>query len=115
MRQVNLREDVIWKFRVNELCDRELFVSVDRDEDALRETNETGLRLGPAARFRVQTRAAQQPAPVASQSQCWSQIGRLWVDSFKIKFDSHIPSSSLPAQSFFKSFEEMLADGTMKR
>ena len=36
------------------------------------------------------------------------------MESFKIKFGSHIPSSSLLAQSFFESFEEVLANSTMK-
>ena len=51
LRQVNLHEDVIWKFRVSELCDRELFVSIDRDEDALRETMKSDFGLDPQQGF----------------------------------------------------------------
>ena len=61
MRQVNLREDVIWKFRVNELCDRELFVSVDRDEDALRETMKPDFGLDPQQGFAYKRELRSSP------------------------------------------------------
>ena len=44
LRQVNLHEDVVGKFRVNELCDREIFVAIDTDESALRD-HENGGRV----------------------------------------------------------------------
>ena len=47
LRQGNIREEVIWKFRINTLCDRDLFVSIDRDEDALRKTLEKDFGLDP--------------------------------------------------------------------
>ena len=36
------------------------------------------------------------------------------MDYFKNKFGSRIPTSSLPAQSYYESFEEMTANGTLK-
>ena len=48
LRQANLHEDLIWKSRINELCDRELFVAIDRDE--------VRLRTGPRKGVRAQTR-----------------------------------------------------------
>ena len=126
VRQVNLHEDVIWKFRVNELCDQELFVSIDKDEDALRETMKADIGLDPQQGFaykrelakvlkawniaKVQSEASAHGVPITMLEPDWASL----MDSFKLKFGSHIPSSSLPGQSFFESFEEMLANGTMK-
>ena len=36
------------------------------------------------------------------------------MDTFKNRYGGHIPSSALLAQSYFESFEEMLANGTLK-
>ena len=36
------------------------------------------------------------------------------MDAFKNKKGGHIPSSALPSQSYFDSFAEMLANGTLK-
>ena len=51
LRQVNVREEVIWKFQINGLCDRDLFVSIDRNEDALRTTMEKDFGLDPEKGF----------------------------------------------------------------
>ena len=132
--QVNLHEDVIWKFRINELCDRELFVAIDRDEDALRATMKSDFGLDPEKGFahkrevakvvkawntakiqsdvKVKADAAARAhgAPVGMLEPDWASL----MDAFKNKFGSHIPPSALPAQSYFESFEEMLANGTLK-
>ena len=134
LRQVNLHEDVIWKFRINELCDRELFVAIDRDEDALRATMKSDFGLDPEKGFahkrevakvvkawntakiqsevKVKADAAARAhgAPVGMLEPDWASL----MDAFKNKFGSHIPPSALPAQSYFESFEEMLANGTLK-
>ena len=134
LRQVDLHEDVIWKFRVNELCDQELFVSIDKDEDALRETMKSDFGLDPQqgfayrrelakvlkawniakvqseAKVKADAAARAHGVPITMLEPDWASL----MDSFKLKFGSHIPSSSLPRQSLFESFEEMLANGTMK-
>ena len=51
LRQVHVREEVMWKFRINGLCDRDLFVSIDRNEDALRTTMEKDFGLDPVKGF----------------------------------------------------------------
>ena len=51
LRQVNLHDDVIWKFRINELCDREICVTIDTDESALRENMKTDFGLDPTKGF----------------------------------------------------------------
>ena len=134
LRQVNLHEDVIWKFRVIELCGRELSVSIDRDEDALRETMKSDFGLDPLqdfvykrelakvlkawniakvqseAKVKADAAARAHGVPTTMLEPDWASF----MDSFKIKFGSHISSSSPPAQSFSESSEEMLANGTMK-
>ena len=119
---------------MNELCDRELFVSIDKDEDVLRETMKSDFGLDPQRGFaytrelakvlmawniaRVQSEAKVKAfaaarahgVPTTMLEPDWASLR----DPFKLKFGSHIPSSSWPGRSFFESFEEMLANGTMK-
>ena len=111
-----------------------LFVSIYRDEEAHRETMKSDFGLDPQQGFaynreqanvikawniaKVQSEAKEKAdaaarahgVPITMLEPDWASL----MDSFRIKFGSHIPSSSLPAQSFFESFEEMLANGTME-
>ena len=120
LRQVSLHKDVIWKFRVNELCDRELFVAIDRDEDALRATMKSDFFLDPqqgpahkrerakvvkAWNWRSQgegrCRGTRPRSPTTMLEPDWASL----MDSFKTKLGSHIPPSASPAQSFFESLK----------
>ena len=48
--------------------------------------------------------------PISLLEPNWASL----MNAFKNKYGSHIPANALPAQSFFESFEEMLANGTLK-
>ena len=131
LRQANLHEDVIWKFRINELCDRELFVAIDRDEDGLRSTMKSDFGLDQEKGFAQKREVAKvvkawNMAKVQSEVKVKADAAARahgvpitmlepdWALLFKNKYGSHIPTSALPAQSFFESFEEMVANGTLK-
>ena len=105
-------------------------MAIDRDEDALRATMKSDFGLNPDIGFahkrevakvvkawkmskvqsdvKVKADAAARAhgVPIAMLEPDWASL----MDSFKNKFGSHIPTSSLPAQSYFESFEEMLAN-----
>ena len=48
--------------------------------------------------------------PISLLEPEWASL----MNAFKNKYGSHSPANALPAQSFFESFEEMLANGTSK-
>ena len=62
------------------------------------------------AKLKADAAAHAHGVPITMLEPDWASL----MDSFKVKCVSHIPSSSLPTQSCFESFEEMLAKGTMK-
>ena len=116
------------------MCDRELFVAIDRDGDALRATMEKDFGLDPEKGFSYKREVAKiakawriakfqsdvklkagaaaraHGVPTTMLEPDWASL----MDAFKNKYGRHIPANALPAQTFFESFEEMLANGTLK-
>ena len=134
LRCVNLCEQLITAFRVQEITDRELFVALDTSEESLRETckeafgidtskgfahkRELGkiIKAGCNAKVHCDTKlkldavARSHGKPLSMLCADWEAL-RL---TFKTKFVTHLHDTVLPAQSYFEGFEERLANGQLR-
>ena len=134
LREVNLNEELIMAFRVQEIHDRGLFVALDTSEEGLRKTAEEAFGVDPAKGFihkrelakivkawqtakvqnetkvRVDAVARAHGEPVTMLHPDWVSL----MTKFKKQFGQHWHDNALPAQSYFELFEERLAEGCMQ-
>ena len=61
-------------------------------------------------KMKADAAARAHGVPISLLEPDWASL----MNAFKNKYGSHIPANALPAESFFESFEEMLANGTLK-
>ena len=93
LREVNLNEELIMAFRVQEIIDRGLFVALDTSEEGLRKTAEEAFG-----------------EPVQMLHPDWVSL----MTKFKKQYGLHWHDDSLPSQSYFELFEERLAEGCLQ-
>ena len=134
LRSVNLCEQLITAFRVQEITDRELFVALDTSEETLRETCKEAFGIDASKGFahkrelgkiikawnnakvhsdtklKLDAVARSHGEPVSMLCADWEAL----MLTFNTKFGSHLPDTVLPAQSYFEGFEERLANGQLR-
>ena len=134
LREVNLNEELIMAFRVQEIIDRVLFVALDTSEEGLRKTAEEAFGVDPAKGFvhkrelakivkawhtakvqnetkvRVDAVARAHGEPVQMLHLDWVSL----MTKFKKQYGQHWHDDSLTSQSYFELFEERLAEGCLQ-
>ena len=136
LRSVNLLcEQLITAFKVQEITDRELLVALDTSEESLRETFKEAFEIDTSkgfahkrelgkiikawnnakvhsnTRLKLDAVARSHGEPVSVIRADWEAL----AVSFKAKFGTHLHDTALPAQSYFKGFEELLANSPTPR
>ena len=133
-RSVNLCEQLITAFRVQEITDRELFVALDTSEESLRDTCKEAFGIDPSKGFahkrelgkvievwknakvhsetklKIDAVARSHGEPVSMLSSDWESL----MTTFKSKYGANIHDTLLPSQSYFEGFEERLASGQLR-
>ena len=134
LRSVNLCEQLITAFRVQEITDRELFVALDTSEESLRDTCKEAFGIDPSKGFahkrelgkvikawnnakvhsetklKIDAVARSHGEPVSMLSSDWESL----MTTFKSKYGANIHDTLLPSQSYFEGFEERLASGQLR-
>ena len=132
LRAVDLSEELIMILRIRNVLDREIFSSIETNEEKFRDTMVSAcgidtsnfdhkievaklVKAWRSASLQAETKAkvdAIQKAhgePVQMLSEDWASLMR----QFKEKFGRHIHSSKLPAQSYYESFQEKQPEGSL--
>ena len=134
LRSGNIHEDVIMACRVQDILDREVFVSLHHTVEGFKEAVTAGLGIDPAVGFshsremakmvkawnsaKVQAEVKTKVDAVAkAHGEPISMLKCDWI-SLRTRFgDQHgdnVHESRLPAQSYFENFEEALSDGSLE-
>ena len=132
LRQAEVCEDVIMAIRLQEITSRQLFVALDRTEEGFCDTCKEAFHVDPSLGFKHKrelgrlvmvwnTAKVQRDTKVQIEAvhkahgEPISMVTADWVSllrTFRAKYGNNIHPSRLPAQTYFESFEERLADGT---
>ena len=134
LRSVNLCEELIGAFRVQEVTDRELFVALDTSEESLRDTckeafgvdstkgftykRELGkiikawsnAKVHSDTKLKIDAVARSHGEPVSMLCADWESL----MVTFKNKYGTHLHDTVLPSQSYYEAFEERLANGQFR-
>ena len=134
LRSVNLCEQLITAFRVQEMTDRELFIALDTSEESLRDTCKDAFGIDPSKGFahkrelgkvikawnnakvhsetklKIDAVARSHGEPVSMLSSDWESL----MTTFKSKYGATIHDTLLTSQSYFEGFEERLACGQLR-
>ena len=120
MRQCDVKEAIIEAFKVRGIAERLLFVALDDTVDGLR--NSCRKALGTDATSSINSNIAAKTKrkidaiprahgePVQMLEGDWANL----IRAIKIKYGKQIHPSRLPAQSYYKAYEEKLANTTWK-
>ena len=133
LRSSNVHEDVINALRMEEISDREMFISLDPTEEGLAKSARDAFGIDPDQNFahkkelaklkktwsqaKLQSEAKQKVDAVArAHGEPITMLACDWVSSknqFKSKYGMQIHETRLPAQSYFEAYEEKLQDGLL--
>ena len=126
LRQVDFNANIVMPFRVNDTCDRELFVALDPNEYALRDTRKSTFGLDPSVGFPHVTlpRWSKPELQLTSSARLKLAHGEHvallapnWTSltaAFKAKLGANIHDNALSSQSYCGlSFDEFLLDSQL--
>ena len=134
LRSGNIHEDVIMACRVQDILDREVFVSLHHAVEGFKEAVTAGLGINPAVGFshsrekdkmvkawnsaKVQAEVKTKVDAVArAHGEPISMLKCDWISLMTRFGDQHgenVHESRLPAQTYFENFEEALSDGSLE-
>ena len=134
LRSGNIHEDVIMACRVQDILDREVFVSLHHTVEGFKEAVTAGLGINLAVGFshsremakmvkawntaKVQAEVKPKVDAVANaHGEPISMLKCDWISLMTRFGDQHgdnVHESRLPAQSYFENFEEALSDGSLE-
>ena len=133
LRTATVHEDVLKALRMEEILDREMFVSLDTTEEGLAKSATDAFGVDPEINFdhkkdlaklkrvwnqaklqadakqKVDAVARAHGEPITMLTCDWTSL----MNQFKLKYGMHIHETRLPAQSYFEAHEEKLADGLL--
>ena len=124
LRTVDLDEELITNLRVRNVLDREIFSSLEMNEENFRETiaSSCGIdntnfehKLETAKlvkAWRTSSLQAEVKSKVDAVQKAHGEPACL-IRQFKERFGRNIHASKLPAQSYFEAFQEKLSEGSM--
>ena len=134
LRSGNIHEEVIWTCRVQDILDREVFVALHHTVEGFMQAVSARLGIDPAVGFshnrdvakvvkawncaKIQAEVKTKVDAVAkAHGEPISVLKCDWVSLMTRFGDQHgdnMHETRLPAQSYFESFEDALADGSLE-
>ena len=128
LRSGNIQEEVVLACRVQDILDREVFVSPHHTVEGFKEAVTAGLGINPAVGFshsREMAKMVQAWNSAKAQAEVKTKvdavakahgepISMFEVTRFGDQHGDNIHESRLRAQSYFEHFEEASADGSLE-